>query len=305
MGALLKRTAELFLRHGGAAQLGRSRLRGRGLVLAYHNILPDGQSPGADRSLHSSQPGFAQQLDLLQEVSEVVPLSDLLFDSAPTTGTRSRVAITFDDAYTGALTAGVEELRRRSLPATVFVTPGFLGGRSFWWDEVLPVGGDSLPAEVREQLLTDCEGRDDLVRRWAAGQGYRTIPASAAARCASESLLAAALEYPGLCAGAHTWNHPNLTRIRGEALTDELVLPLQYLEGRFPRVLRVLAYPYGLTDSVVEAAAAAAGYRAALRVTGGWLPASPAAAPFRLPRLDVSSRLSLDGFALRLAGLFC
>lgn len=305
MGQPLKGLVERILRHGGAARIGRSRLGGRALVLAYHNVLPSGHAGGCDRSLHLPQREFSRQLDLLQDAADVVPLDEVFLAPPRPARGRVRIAITFDDAYVGAMTAGVEELRRRGLPATVFVTPGFLGGRCFWWDEILPPRLDHLPADIRERLLVEHAGQDAQVREWAARHGYRVVPAPEAARCASEALLSSAAEYSNLSFGAHTWSHPNLARIRGQALTDELLRPLQWLESRYPRVLRILAYPYGLTDPVAEAAAAAAGYHSAFRVTGGWLPAATETVQFRLPRLDVSSRLSLDGFALRLAGMFC
>ena len=39
------------------------RLRGRRLILAYHNIIPTGSAPVGDRSLHLPLDEFAAQLD--------------------------------------------------------------------------------------------------------------------------------------------------------------------------------------------------------------------------------------------------
>lgn len=237
-------------------------------------------------------------------VTEVVSLQDILSDSPISPASRPRVAITFDDAYGGAMTVGMDELKKRGMPATVFVAPGFLGGHAFWWDEVAPPGSMQLPADARERFLTELRGLDPLVRRWALDNGYQVHAAPPAFRCASEEQVAMALQYSGLSLGAHSWNHPNLAGLDDGALREELVRPLEWLESRFQRVMRVLAYPYGLADAATEAAVLAAGYRAAFKVTGGWLPPALASARFRLPRLDVSSQLSLDGFALRLSGLF-
>src|SRR5579862_5104874 len=105
---------------------------GRTLVLAYHNVLPDTAEPTGDRSLHLPRARFAEQLDVLADWCDVVPLATVL-GRAPATG-RPRVAITFDDGYRGALTVGAAELRARSLPATMFISPGLVGGDGFWWD---------------------------------------------------------------------------------------------------------------------------------------------------------------------------
>lgn len=303
MALFLKRGVELLLRYGGAAQLGRSRLAGRGLILAYHNILPAGQAPGRDRSLHLAQPDFARQLDLLQAEAAVVPLEDLLFGTPSATASR-RVALTFDDAYVGALTAGVAELRARSLPATIFVAPAFIGQGGFWWDEVVPQGEPGVTDPLRRRALDEWQGKDRVVREQVMHEGGRVERAPSACRCGDEGLLRAALEYPGLTLGSHTWSHPNLGVLPEAELGEELSRPLEWLSGFGARLIPVLSYPYGRSRDVVEQAAESAGYRAALRVDGGWLPMAPTSL-FALPRLNIPAGISLDGFALRLAGLFC
>jgi peptidoglycan/xylan/chitin deacetylase (PgdA/CDA1 family) len=303
MGPVLKRAAERLLRYGGAAQIGYLRQAGRSLVLAYHNILPAGQAAGRDRSLHLPQSDFASQLDLLQQRAEVVPLANLLFAPAPG-GKRPLVAITFDDAYRGALTAGLAELRARSLPATVFVAPAFVGQGGFWWDEMVPPGTGGLTDAFRQHALEEWQGKDAVIREQLARDGGRVEEAAPACRCIDEAGLRMALEFPGLSLGAHTWSHPNLNVLPDAELLPELARPREWLSRFGKRVLPVLTYPYGLADARVEREAEAAGYRAALRVDGGWLPAS-AGSRFALPRLNIPAGLTVDGFALRLGGLFC
>src|SRR2546422_8966546 len=72
----------------------------------------------------------------------IVPLEEVL-TPAPS-GRRPRVAITFDDAYQGAIAIGVEELARRGGPAALFVVPAFGGGGSFWWEPLGRDGGGGL-----------------------------------------------------------------------------------------------------------------------------------------------------------------
>jgi hypothetical protein len=75
--AVLKRLTESALLHGGPATFLRRKTRHRTLVLAYHNILPQGAAPGRDRSLHLECSAFAGQLDLLLDCCDVVPLTQL------------------------------------------------------------------------------------------------------------------------------------------------------------------------------------------------------------------------------------
>lgn len=302
MNSALKRLTEAALLYGGPAVLSRRLLGPSTLILAYHNILPDRANPGRDESLHLPRRAFGEQLDALGEYCDVIPLGQALNGAG--TGDRPRVAITFDDAYHGAVTAGAAELVRRNLPATFFVAPGFLGGWSFWWDAIVVPGSSTLPDLVRSQALDSYAGRDAQIREWARLQGWSLDEPDAASRCSTERDLLVALDHPGITFGSHTWSHPNLPRLAGTELEMELRRPLEWLRERFVRVLDWLAYPYGLSSPAVEIAARAAGYSAAVRVSGGWM-SERTDNTYAIPRFNVPAGLSLDGFRLRLAGLLC
>lgn len=297
--AAAKRGAEAGLARTGVARALGSR--GSALVLAYHNVVPEGGTGGADASLHLPRRRFAEQLELLVRTHEVVELPALL-QPAPA-GARPRAAVTFDDAYRGAVTAGVSELARRGLPATIFVAPAFVGDASFWWDAVAPA--DPADREqLRSRALEELGGADERVRAWARERGVGVTEPPREARAASEDELRAALRHPGITVASHSWSHPNLARTHGAALAEELARPLAWLRERFERVIPWLAYPYGLCSPEAERAVREAGYEAAVRVDGGWMPATPENR-FALPRLNVPAGLSADGFRLRLAGMFC
>jgi peptidoglycan/xylan/chitin deacetylase (PgdA/CDA1 family) len=299
MNPALKRAAEYVLLHGGVARAARGRMRGRSLVLAYHNVVPDGERPVGETSLHIPQRRFAEQLDALQHWCRVVPITDVLTDQDG----EPRAAITFDDAYLGAVTTGIAEVARRGLPATIFVATGRLEGNAFWWDSLAPAGGE-WKVHRRTHALQECRGVQEAVEEWMASEHgaspARLPPHACAARLPD---LEAALQHPGITLGSHTVRHPNLTCLAAAELQHELQESKSWLEERFGgAAVPWLAYPYGITTEEVAAAAAALGYAGAFRVSGGWLPRqSPAR--YELPRLNVPSRLSSDGFALRISGL--
>jgi peptidoglycan/xylan/chitin deacetylase (PgdA/CDA1 family) len=297
---LVRRAAEWALVRGGLATLARQQVRHRCLILCYHNVVPNGSRPGADASLHLSRNAFARQLDLLQQFCHVVSLSEALrpAERGAAADSRPRVVITFDDAYRGAMTEGLAEVRARGLPATVFVAPGALQ-EAFWWDEYL----DEDASARRAIALGELAGQGSRVRTHAAAHGWNaaTVPEHAHAVSASE--LEQALADPQLTLGAHSWSHPALPQLDDAPLTEELRRPLEWLGSRFPHAaLSVIAYPYGLADARVALAAAAAGYDAGLRVAGGWLPAGTIDR-FQLPRLNVPGGISEDGFLLRVSGM--
>jgi peptidoglycan/xylan/chitin deacetylase (PgdA/CDA1 family) len=301
MGGILKRIIESALLHGGPAALSRRSVRYRALILAYHNILPDGATPGQDRSLHLPRKMFVEQLDLLTRVCEVVPLTPGLLAPARANSGRPRVAITFDDAYQGAVTVGVEELRRRSLPGTIFVSPGFIGGKTFWWD-ALNEGTGTLSDATRRYALDNCRGEDAAIREWAVANGYPLAELGPPLTAATQLELEHAMTYEGLTLGSHTWSHPNLALLDLRRLESELIAPAQWLSERFNRVIPWISYPYGSSSPAVESAAEQAGYEAGLLVTGGWISRNRVSR-FAIPRLNIPAGVSLEGFALRLAGL--
>jgi peptidoglycan/xylan/chitin deacetylase (PgdA/CDA1 family) len=263
-------------------------MAGRSLVLAYHNIVNDQESNRGDRSLHLPISAFRQQLDLLQEYCQLISLEQVV--AGASNADRPTVAITFDDAYRGAIELGLPELIRRGLPATVFVAPGLLGIPATWWDTVGELSED--PASERDRILAKEKGRH-------VAAGSVTLPPHYA--CATEAQV---MEFAaaGIDLGAHTWTHPNLASLAPADLEAELERPLQWLRGRNVRSPMV-AYPYGITSPWVETAAKAAGYVAAFRVAGGWMDQT-SNSRWSLPRFNVPAGLTRDGFRLRLAGYF-
>ena len=164
MRASLKRAVESLLVRSGAVGVARHRRRRRPAILAYHNVVPDDTPLQGDRSLHVPLSRFRQQLDLLRETHDVVPL-DSLRESDATAKERPVAAITFDDAYRGAVTTAVAELVKRGVPGTIFVAPGLLGDRSFWWDD-LAHGANGLSDSLRRKALEELGGREAAIRDW-------------------------------------------------------------------------------------------------------------------------------------------
>jgi peptidoglycan/xylan/chitin deacetylase (PgdA/CDA1 family) len=296
---LLKTAVEQGLLRSGLPGISGRLRRSDVLILAYHYVVPEGSPAVGDSSLHLARDAFAAQLDALLEMNEVVPLEAALSSGPPSRG-RPRVAITFDDAYRGAVLAGVEELVKRGLPATIFVAPALLNDRVFWWDALTPVGMQGIAPEVRDDALTRMAGKGSEILGARTAAGIDHIPAYA--RGASEEELRDAARRPGITLASHSWSHPNLAALTAAELEDELTRPLAWLRERFTGVLPSISYPYGLASPSVERAAEAAGYRAALRIDGGWL-RDGLPNRYAIPRLNVPAGLSDAGFRLRCSGL--
>lgn len=297
-----KRGAEIVLAKSGVPRAISRRNQPSTAVLAYHNIVPVGEALAGDASLHLDQRAFADHLDFLLESHDIVSLSDAR--EATASSGRPRVVITFDDAYRGAMTAGLEELRRRDLPATVFVSPGLLGRPGFWWDLLAPKGGGPLAAELRDHCLTELRGREDWVLRWSAERGLAIHELPQHARPADAEAMLAEAQSGRVSLGSHTWSHPNLAALSAPNVEDELERSKAWLEARSAEYVDWLAYPYGLRNATATHAAEER-YTGALLTRGGlaerrgrWL-----SSPHETPRLNVPRGLNIEGLAVRVAGL--
>lgn len=294
MRSTTKRAAEKLLGSGTARRLGNLLHRRAALVLAWHNITPVPVQTG-DRSLHLPFDDFRRQLDLLAGLP-VVPLDQV---RAGMEG--PAVALTFDDAYAGAIELGLPELSARGLPATVCVAPGILGRDALWWD-LLAVPGAGVPADLRARCLEQFAGDHDRIMGEAARAGWWLGPVQPDFRIATQAEVTAALG-PLHTVSAHSRTHRNLAVLPGRELPDELEGVLRWLEAAWPgRVVPWIAYPYGAVPADL-APVASAGYQGGLLVTGGWHRPGPGQ-PLRTPRTTIPWGLSSAGFAARLSGLW-
>jgi peptidoglycan/xylan/chitin deacetylase (PgdA/CDA1 family) len=297
-----KRIVERGLVVAGVDRLAGRRVAPSGVILAYHNVIPHGEPTAGDLSLHLEQRRFADQLDLLLESHDVVSLDELV-DTDWDEVSRPRAALTFDDAYEGALTAGIDELTRRGLPGTIMVAPGILGGPT-WWDRLAPKGGGALPRELRDHCLVELRGRNEEILTWARGEGLDLGELPPHALPAPEARVLEAGRRPGISLAAHTWGHPNLARHSPEECLVEYTRCREWLGEREVQYSDWLAYPYGLY-SRDAAELARTRFRGGLRVEGGlaWTKGRVTSSQGLLPRVNVPRGMSLAGLRLRLSSV--
>jgi peptidoglycan/xylan/chitin deacetylase (PgdA/CDA1 family) len=298
MRQVLKGQMERALSSRAAARVVRHRIRGKRLILAYHGIVPEGASAAGERTLFTTQSDFRAQLDLIAEIADVSSLDKI---DEPGNG-RPRVAITFDDAYRGAVVEGVSELAKRNLAATIFVAPGRLNNQVFWWD-ALANESQTLDESVRQHALRSLGGSEERVREWAARADLLLSDALPAyAQTATVAELREAVRSAGITVGSHSWSHSNLASLGAGDVTLELNRSRDWLRAEFgEKAIPWVAYPYGLGSEEVFKAAACASFTGGLRIGGGWhRPADTCA--FARPRLNVPGGLSVAGLRARLLG---
>lgn len=239
-------------------------------VVAYHGV---GDSPHSP-TMHISPGRLHAQLEYLRDHHTVVPLRELVERWRAGASTRGCVAITFDDAYAGVATHALPILQTLDLPATVFVASDYAArGASYWWDDVerqrlahrggawcvapSAVGLPAFPAadeiamdRIRSHVIAHFGGR------WPHGLSdggrtiWRALDFQELYRLASDRRI----EF-----GVHTLSHPALPFLPYSEQVGEIRENFALLRDRLPRVLPVVAYPYGLYNRSTVRAAREAG----------------------------------------------
>jgi peptidoglycan/xylan/chitin deacetylase (PgdA/CDA1 family) len=103
-------------------------------ILRYHRVIDLASDPHA---LCVTPRHFAQHLEVLTRYGRVIPLTRLVGSLRNGNPPHGVVVLTFDDGYADNLYHAKPLLERYYIPATIFVTTGYLEDqREFWSDEL-------------------------------------------------------------------------------------------------------------------------------------------------------------------------
>lgn len=113
----------------------RSKLGPTARIFGYHRVRDTSDDPF---SICVSPENFACHMEYLAE--KLIPLSlDQLVKNLTNRQVPARaVIVTFDDGYKDVLYNALPILEKYQIPATVFISTGYLG-RLFWWDELAAI----------------------------------------------------------------------------------------------------------------------------------------------------------------------
>jgi glycosyltransferase involved in cell wall biosynthesis/peptidoglycan/xylan/chitin deacetylase (PgdA/CDA1 family) len=126
----------------------RQRREGPALVLLYHRIAALEADPW---QLGVSREHFSEQLRVLGDGFNVLPLAEVVARIGTGGMPRHTVAITFDDGYLDNLEAALPELQQAGAPATLFLAGGVVGARQeLWWDQLerILLSSGTLPQQL-------------------------------------------------------------------------------------------------------------------------------------------------------------
>lgn len=235
------------LRDAICSWLGVSRI----VILYYHRV-------GWIDRLTKPTGEFRAELEYLVRHYECLTLRQLIERfQTETPITRKIAVITFDDGYRDNYLSAFPELKRLSIPATFFVSTGYVGTRQ------------RFPHDIRA-LARGQAARDDWDKlSWAE---LREMQDS------------------GMEIGSHTVGHRNLQLASDQELVHEVRDSLRHLQLELGGGPRAFCFPWGTPDSFNERAIREirqAGYYAAATTIPG--PAGRSSDLFRLRRIDVGN----------------
>jgi peptidoglycan/xylan/chitin deacetylase (PgdA/CDA1 family) len=282
-------------------------------ILMYHRVLDrfdplSPYTPTADV--------FDCHMQTLANGFNVLPLSEAIERLQKKSLPRRAACVTFDDGYRDNYTVAAPVLRRYGLPATIFVSTGFLDGGRMWNDSVIEAvrraTGPSIDARgigLGEYAVANDAEKAAAMLKLLDQLKYLPFAERAekvAALCESLSVTlpndlmlstaeARAARQTNIEIGAHTVHHPILTQIDDEHARREIADSKKHLEEILREKITLFAYPNGRPnqDYLVRHAAMVkqAGFVAAVSTASGTV--NNGSDLFQLPRYAPWDKLKL------------
>jgi peptidoglycan/xylan/chitin deacetylase (PgdA/CDA1 family) len=265
-----------FLARSGLGPALRSLGSWRGvLALNYHRIGDHRESPFDPDVFSATAETFDEQLTFLTKHLEVVRPGDI----ASGLDRRGRyLLITFDDGYRDNYDDALPVLRAHGVPATFFVTTGFLGrARVSWWDEIAwmvqrsahdtiprrpylpaPLGlGAADRDETRRQLLRifkalPAAGTEDFLDFVATATGSGRCPDTEASGLWMTWDMVRELRDSGMVVGGHTVDHAIMSGLSLGDQEHQIHGCAEHLLAELETPMRFFSYPVGLPESFSE-----------------------------------------------------
>ena len=294
-------------------------------MLVLHRVLagPDPLYPEAIDAVR-----FTQMCQWVSCMFNVLPLDAAMQHLGEGTLPERALSITFDDGYADNCHVAMPILESLGLPATVFVTTGFLDGGCMWNDIVIESfrRTRSSVAELRDLMpgaeTASFELSTPLQRRLAleaviSAVKYleldirlrlvQRIADRLEVALPTDLMMTSAevleLRRAGLQVGAHTVSHPILAKLQDGEMRNEVELSKTFLERLLGERVGLFAYPNGKPGADFDERAVSLvrelGFDAAFTTARG--AASNGTDPYRVPRFTPWDRTPWR-FGMRMLG---
>lgn len=327
----LKRTLQSIWRHKSLKIL-RNYYCGLGSCLLYHRVTTEKStalSTSPYKALSVSAEAFEEQICYLSKNYIPQSLPDAILQLKNGTLSPRTVIITFDDGYKDNFLNALPILEKYSVPATVYVSTGFIEGTAeLWWfeQEFIINNCNQLKLEFKgKEISFDLKTADkkaraihnlNLLSKSLNLENQRELMMNLRSQCLMRYSYNSELptwdelryfdSHPLITIGAHTVNHPVLSQLEQSELESELRESKLKLEYELQHPIEHFAYPFGSRQQAAKRefeAARQSNFISAVSTRYGHLYHQHKNHLFNLPRIPVNYEDSMECLEWKLSGL--
>jgi len=248
----------------GSLKLARFLSRNHPKILMYHRITdkPDGEGVSADQ--------FRNHLKIIQKDFRPMTLRDLLTADEHGNVPKNAIVITFDDGYSDFADVAFPILKSEGVPATLFITAGFVNGDIWLWPDKIKY----LVSVCSQEDLTRIGSLTqntvvgvDKKKNWNSICDYCiTLDNKKIENFINDMAVATGVQFPkeppdiykavswsklrefvefGLDIGNHSLTHPILTKLDEYELIEEINKSRELIKNNLSIDPSVFCYPNG------------------------------------------------------------
>jgi peptidoglycan/xylan/chitin deacetylase (PgdA/CDA1 family) len=296
-------------------------------ILAYHRVWDEPPETFAfdEELISANSEEFHRQMSWIKRDFEVLSFADLhICAQENRSWPRRALIVTFDDGYADNYTHAFPILKELNLPATIFLSTGYLHApRLFWWDLIAycvkqtSLAKVKLPAISPQALSFESKRARRLtinkILLWiksvpddVKNAFLDDLPTVLEVTLPSDIASATQLNWEQVREmaqnriefGGHSVTHPILSNIDSTQLEREIAGCKHDIETHLEREVLVFSYPNGQSSPTVHDAVQRAGYRFSTAYHAGV--AHPSLGNYGLPRIAVETEFSFSIFQANL-----
>jgi peptidoglycan/xylan/chitin deacetylase (PgdA/CDA1 family) len=258
--------------------------RNQAVVLMYHRVVDSTELNGSylQPGMYVTKETFEMQMQYLSSQYHVISLEELIDKLQKGNAIRRNTCvITFDDGWRDTYTHAFSILKKYSLPATIFLVPGYVGTKQWFWPErvsillarlfekssigeiqklssrglehtgflTLLINPTSTPTQKIDMVIEKMKNLDDNLREKIISE-LENLFSSESVYMLSEPLLLCwdeivQLDFSRITFGSHTKTHAILTQVLEQELIEEIATSKKEIEARISRPCFAFCYPNG------------------------------------------------------------
>lgn len=220
----------------------------RALILAYHriyNLKHDWQQ------LSVTPENFESHLQIIKDKFKPISVDELIDNLFNDKVSDRSIALTFDDGYFDNYKFALPLLEKYEIPATVYVSTGFIGGEvEFYWDSLEHSFTNKKKQDASPNIPQEYYSVCDLLHTMTIEQRLEYLEMKKVSfrkshRQMTKEEIIVSDSSPFFQVQAHTVNHPSLSALSLIDQEYEISQSQSDLKKILNREITGFAYPYG------------------------------------------------------------